>query len=124
MEENVPAPKRDKLLQIGSEHRLRSENLPFDIDVWYPALAQFTFPSHFLPLRRREARALRNYYSMVLHSKVFLMIIHLATRHEMRRKRDLNASDVKILKELEERIDATIKNEFSDSGAFCESLIC
>ena len=38
----------------------------------------------------------------------------------MRRKRDLNASDVKILKELEERIDATIKKEFSDSGAFCK----
>jgi hypothetical protein len=25
---------------FDSEHLLRSENLPFDIDVWYPALKQ------------------------------------------------------------------------------------
>ena len=33
------------MLAISSEHRLRSENLAFDFDVWYPPLAQFTFPS-------------------------------------------------------------------------------
>ncbi len=30
----VPASVKG-LLTISSEHRLRSENLPFDIDVWY-----------------------------------------------------------------------------------------
>ena len=28
-------------LNINSEHRLRSENLSFDIDVWYPILSDF-----------------------------------------------------------------------------------
>lgn len=36
------------LLTISSEHRLRSENLPFDIDVWYvfsqPPLTHFLSP--------------------------------------------------------------------------------
>ena len=48
--------------EFDSEHRLRSENLPFDIDVWYRPLARFTFPSLFIPLTRRAASAIvRNY---------------------------------------------------------------
>lgn len=39
-------------LAIYSEHKLRAENLPFDIDVWYPALEKFTFRTEFIPLRR------------------------------------------------------------------------
>lgn len=49
-------------LKISSEHRLRSENLAYDIDVWYPILKKFTFPSIFLPFRRREAIAIIHYY--------------------------------------------------------------
>jgi hypothetical protein len=51
-------------LSIRSEHTLRSENLPFDIDVWYPRMRRFTFPTHFLPLRRREAAAVVRFYQM------------------------------------------------------------
>ena len=32
--------ERGALSISGSEHRLRSENLAFDIDVWYPALSE------------------------------------------------------------------------------------
>ena len=49
---------RDQMLMISSEHLLRSQNLPFDIDVWYRPLKQFTFPSIFIPLNRQEAIAL------------------------------------------------------------------
>lgn len=48
-------------LQINSEHRLRSENLPFDIDVWYPVMAPFTFRTQFVPLTRTEATAIVHY---------------------------------------------------------------
>ena len=48
----------------GGVHRLRSENLAFDIDVWYPPLAEYTFPSIFLPLQRQEAQALVAYYNV------------------------------------------------------------
>lgn len=50
------------MLSIRSEHTLRSENLPFDIDVWYPQISQFTYKTVFLPLKKGEARALVNYY--------------------------------------------------------------
>jgi hypothetical protein len=61
-------------LSFDSEHRLRSENLAWDIDVWYPKLKDFTFPSIFLPLKLSEAKAIkafndvswRNYQSELL----------------------------------------------------------
>ena len=100
-EERVEAKKEaETLLQIGSEHRLRSENLPFDIDVWYPTLEQFTFPTEFLPLTRPEAVAILHYQD---------------TRFSERKR--LTVADVALLRALEVRIDAILKEKFH-TGAF------
>lgn len=100
-EELVEAKKEAQtLLQIGSEHRLRSENLPFDIDVWFPTLEQFTFPTEFLPLTRNEAVAILHYQD---------------ARFSERLKFSL--ADVDQLRALEQRIDAVLKAKFP-SGAF------
>jgi hypothetical protein len=48
---------RESMLAVDSEHRLRSMNLPFDIDVWYPPLKKHTFHSVFIPLTRQQAIA-------------------------------------------------------------------
>ena len=42
----------------GGEHCLHSENLAFDMDVWYPPLAGFTFASVFFTLTRRDAEVI------------------------------------------------------------------
>jgi hypothetical protein len=55
----VPEPLQTK---SRTRVRLRSENLPYDIDVWYPSLASVTFRTEFLPLTRSEARAIVRYY--------------------------------------------------------------
>jgi hypothetical protein len=65
-----------------SEHKLRAENLPFDIDVWYPMLKDHTFPSVFLPLTRSEGKAIIYFYQ---------------TRNQLKRERDLHENDVCIL---------------------------
>ena len=57
------------MLGISSEHRLRSENLAFDIDVWYPPLAEHTFHTEFLPLRRAEAAAIIGYHDVTWRAK-------------------------------------------------------
>jgi hypothetical protein len=57
------------MLAINSEHKLRAENLPFDIDVWYPQLAAHTFASIFTPLTRTEARAIMNYQETRYNSR-------------------------------------------------------
>lgn len=75
------------LLQISSEHKLRSENLAFDFDVWYPPLARFTFPSECIPLSRPEARALLHYQE---------------TRYLGRG--ELSEADVRALQQLEARL--------------------
>ena len=46
-----------------TEHRIRAENLAFDIDVWYPRLKKFTFETVFLPLSRTEAAAIREFHN-------------------------------------------------------------
>lgn len=50
----------------GDKHLLlRSENLAFDIDVWYPPLAEhYTFGSVFIPLTRAEAQAVLSRITM------------------------------------------------------------
>lgn len=60
---NEPETYRDsKMLQINSEHRLRQENLAFDIDCWYPLVSQFTAETVFLPISKREALAVVRHY--------------------------------------------------------------
>jgi hypothetical protein len=54
--------KRRSMLMIRSEHRLRQENLAFDIDVWYPIVADLTPRTRFVPLRRIEAAAIVAHY--------------------------------------------------------------
>jgi gamma-glutamylcyclotransferase (GGCT)/AIG2-like uncharacterized protein YtfP len=100
----LPSPSTtEPWLSISSEHRLRAENLPFDIDVWYPRLEAFTFRSVFEPLTRSEARAIVNYYR---------------TRHRLARDTDLSAADVEQLDQLEDRLDHSIRRSFGQSGAF------
>ena len=94
--------KARNMLGISSEHRLRNENLPFDIDVWYPALAEFTFPTIFLPLQRSEAQAILNFYQT----------------HQMARKGRLTMADVSTLERLEDTLDELIKTHFGHTGAF------
>jgi gamma-glutamylcyclotransferase (GGCT)/AIG2-like uncharacterized protein YtfP len=86
---------------MNGEHRLRSENLAFDIDVWYPPLAAHTFASVFLPLTRLEAQAIVAYYNA-------------SWRHI---PDGMNASVVETLLTLEARIDEALK-QFHEKGAF------
>lgn len=82
-------------LSFDSEHRLRAENLCFDIDVWYPMLRQFTFKTTFLPLQREEGEAIRNYHDV-------------AWRHL---QPNLRAVDIDILLALEREISSFLCRE-------------
>ena len=87
----------------NTEHSLRSENLPFDIDVWYPALAAHTALTHFLPLTRAEARAIMHYHDA-------------SWRHSIPH---LSLTDVRDLEALEARLDQELQHcAFSATGAF------
>lgn len=86
---------------LNGEHRLRSENLAFDIDVWYPPMADHTFASVFLPLTRPEAKAIVAYYNATWRSI----------------PEELTCSVVETLLALEARIDDTLNKEFPQ-GAF------
>lgn len=87
---------------MNGEHRLRSENLAFDIDVWYPPLANHTFPSVFLPLTRRDAQAIVAYYNAAWRSL----------------PDDLTTIVAETLLALEDRIDDALQQSFGDGGAF------
>ncbi|KAL0492094.1 hypothetical protein AKO1_015865 [Acrasis kona] len=90
------------LLSISSEHRIRSENLPFDIDVWYPRVKDFTFETAFLPLSLSEAQAIVNYYETFYN-------------HRMK----LTSEHIHMLKSLERRIEAELRtNQAFACGAF------
>eukprot|EP00727_Mastigamoeba_balamuthi_P005279 m51a1_g1475 hypothetical protein (514) ;mRNA; r:266698-268435 len=90
------------MLEISSEHRLRQENLAFDIDVWYPSLARYTFPTVFIPLTRPEAQAVVNYYS----------------GRFLGRQGRLRAEDVAELRQLEGLVDREVCESFAETGAF------
>lgn len=83
------------MLTINSEHRLRQENLAFDIDVWWPLCRGQTADTVFLPLRRDEAEAIvahyRSWCSIGAHSSAAL--------------RDEN---LRALLMLEQRLDAQL----------------
>ena len=113
-------------LLFDSEHRLRAENLPFDIvstcpekvstdhvmllcvcvvlqDVWYPLVKQFTFKSEFLPLLKAECKSIQAYYN----------VFYRHTRPH------LTEDEISVLKNLEKEIDALLEEEFSrERGAF------
>jgi hypothetical protein len=81
-------------LSFNSEHRLRAENLSYDIDVWYPKLKQFTMKSIFLPLKRNEAEA--------------ILAFHDVSWRNCKAKPYLTRNEVKILQEFEKSIDEGI----------------
>mmetsp|Transcript_2909 Transcript_2909/g.5283 ORF Transcript_2909/g.5283 Transcript_2909/m.5283 type:complete len:642 (-) Transcript_2909:157-2082(-) len=91
-------------LTFDSEHRLRSENLPFDIDVWYPRVKQFTFQTEFLPLLKTECAAIQAFYNVSYRN----------TRPHLTR------SEIASLKNLEAEIDQLLLKHFSpaEQGAF------
>lgn len=87
-------------LAYDSEHKLRQENLPFDIDVWYPPLQQFTFKTTFIPLRLAEAKAVVRFYR---------------ARYM---EGELPRPDLAVLGALEVRLDAHVKAHYSRTGCF------
>ena len=48
-------------ISINGTHKYRHENMPFDIDVWYPQLKDITYKTFFLPLIRAEAQSIIKY---------------------------------------------------------------
>lgn len=62
--------RRSAPVDYGGEHRLRSENLAFDADVWYPCVAQHTMRTAFLPLTCCEAAAIVAYYDATFRSSI------------------------------------------------------
>ncbi|CAM9864092.1 unnamed protein product, partial [Heterosigma akashiwo] len=88
------------MLAINSEHRLRSENLPYDIDVWYPRIKSHTYRTEFYPLTRAEAEAILHYHNT-----------------SWRSLDDLSQEDVAVLRKLEHRLDQLITKKFP-LGAF------
>merc|ERR1719197_494281 len=88
-------------LEIYSEHKLRAENLPFDIDVWYPPLKEFTYFTKFRPLTLQEGISMMAYYERrFMERKVFYQ------------------KDVDALLKLENDLDNIIKTNFGKNGAF------
>ena len=93
-----------KALSFDSEHRLRSENLAFDIDNWYPVLRQFTARSVFIPLKKAEGEAIRGFHDV-----------------SWRKARpSLTLEEVNVLEGLERDISFEIENSFSscEKGVF------
>jgi len=89
-------------LDVSGEHRLRSENLAFDIDVWYPPLARHTFATTFLPLTREEAAAIVAYHDASWRSA----------------RAALTLAEVGVLEALEARIDEALASGTFVDGAF------
>eukprot|EP01051_Picozoa_sp_SAG22_P007046 SAG22_NODE_483_length_9925_cov_3.568186_1_plen_664_part_00 len=97
-----PLHTAQEALQYDSEHKLRQENLPFDIDVWYPKLQVHTFRTSFLPLSLAEAKAVVRYYRARF----------------IEEQAAVSAPDVAVLHELEHRLDSHIKQCYGSTGCF------
>lgn len=89
-------------LSFDSEHRLRAENLSFDIDVWYPLVEKHTFRSMFLPLKLKEAIAIRAFHDV-------------SWRHV---KQCLSDDEISTLITLEKDIDDKLMECFPNREAF------
>jgi hypothetical protein len=89
-------------LSFDSEHRLRAENLSWDIDVWYPLVEDHTFRTIFIPLTVEEAHAIKAFHDVSWR--------HLRPR--------LTLTEVSVLRRLEAEIDKQIKCHFGPSGSF------
>lgn len=99
----APPFSRAQALSFNSEHLLRTENIPFDIDNWYPALSEFTFETQFIPMSRLEARAIITYYR---------------ARFLRHRGAGFTQADADALDALESHVDAVVRTAFGDTGCF------
>lgn len=88
-------------LSFNSEHRLRSENLSWDLDVWYPLVKDVTFRTIFIPLTLCEAKAIQAFHDV-------------SWRHL---RKHLTEYEILTLRSLEEDVDKQIRSEFPH-GAF------
>mmetsp|Transcript_20420 Transcript_20420/g.61012 ORF Transcript_20420/g.61012 Transcript_20420/m.61012 type:complete len:625 (+) Transcript_20420:36-1910(+) len=107
-----PPNSKEDALAFDSEHLLRTENIPFDIDNWYPKLAPFTFATIFLPLSRPEARAIIRY-----HWKVHMHRSAAAGG-------GFTMADADVLEALETRIDVAIDGHPSLASEGCFMRLC
>lgn len=98
------------MLSISSEHKLRSENLPFDIDVWYPKLTQFTFHTYLIPLTRTQAKSIILYY-----------IGNNRIRNVLYKDEKFGVRDIDILNELEKQIEEVIKSNSTPTETAADS---
>ena len=84
---------------------MRNENLPFDIDVWYPLIsANDTARTVFVPLRRCEVKAI------VSHYRVWQNIRNASGNA-------LSDEQLQALLGLQKRIEEELKT-FGSNGAF------
>lgn len=85
-----------------SEHHMRHEGLPFDLDEWYPLLEPITYKTFFLPLTLEEAE------SIIAYNKTFYL--HRAA---------FTSSHTEVLEKLERKIEAFFNtNTVLQKGAF------
>ena len=88
-------------LEFNSEHRLRAENLSWDIDVWYPLVQEVTPKTFFLPLLLEEAKAIQSFHNVSWRNL----------------KKYLTKKEIQILINLENEINHKLQIEFPN-GAF------
>ncbi len=92
------------MLQIKSEHRLRQENLAFDIDTYYPLVSDLTPRSRFVPLSREEAAA---------------VVAHYRNWQRLKRCDEFSNDHLRVLFQLERRIEAALP-----PGEVCFARLC
>jgi len=61
-EKYTPEPANKYKRKANWDHKYRHENMPVDMDVWYPILKSITFKTYFIPLNYREAEAIATYH--------------------------------------------------------------
>ena len=98
----LPRFTSQEALSFNSEHRLRAENLSYDIDVWYPRVEQHTFKSTFFPLKIEEAKA--------------ILAFHDVSWRNISTKPYLTKQEISILKELEATLDRELKKLLETNG--------
>lgn len=80
----IPNPQ----LNYNSNHRFRHENLPFDIDEWYPIFELITFKSYFLPLKKEQAEAIVAFYRYYFYHQNEFQVSHTLILEDLEKKLD------------------------------------
>lgn len=78
----------DEINFLSSNHRMRHECLPFDLDQWYPFMEPVTYKTYFLPLTLEEAEAI------IAYNRTFYL-----------HKDSFTSTHTRILEEMESKID-------------------